>query len=274
MGKHRKYPPMPFDTGDWLRCPELRSVAPDVRALWMDMLCYMWESSETGVMVAPNGTPYGQADIIRIVGLDNNNSTAWLQTLIDSGVCGVRSDGAIYCRRMVRDADLRAKRAEAGRKGGQTARGRDRDRKAEIEASRPQNEPIAPPAENPAEDEAPPLQLFPTEPEIPKAKPVKKKKEEEPKIQFAEFVRMTQREYDKLVIDHGKVAVDWMIDKLDNSKGSSGRKYVSDYRAILNWVVDAYYKENGYGKQQYNRNSGSNTPTPGGFATGSTISDD
>lgn len=271
MGKKAKYPPMPFDTGDWLKCPELRAVAPDVRALWMDMLCYMWESSETGVMVAPNGMPYSQADIVRIIGLDSRGSAAWLQTLIETGVCGVRSDGAIYCRRMVRDADLRAKRAEAGRKGGQTARGRERDRKAGIEANRPQGVPIAPRAENPAGDETPPLQLFPTEPEVPRAKAGKKKKEEEPKIQYAEFVRMTQKEYDKLVIEHGKAAVDWMINKLDNHKGSRGTKYVSDYRAILSWVKDAYYKENGYGKQQYYRNTGSAAPETGGFGQGSTL---
>lgn len=263
---------MPFNTGDWLRCPELRSVAPDVRALWMDMLCYMWESTERGVMVAPNGLPYSQADIVRIIGLDSRGSAAWLTTLIESGVCGVRADGAIYCRRMVRDADLSAKRAEAGRKGGQTARGRERDRKAEIEASRPQGGPIAPqpPAEIPAEEDETPLQLFPTETEIPQAKPGKKKKAEEPKIEFAEFVRLTQREYDKLVIEHGKVAVDWMVNKLDNSKGSSGKKYVSDYRAILNWVVDAYYKEHNYGKQYY-RTTGGGAPETGGFGQGSTL---
>ena len=46
--------PMPFYVGDWLRCPELRVLPPDVRGLWMDMLCYMWESVERGVMVMPN----------------------------------------------------------------------------------------------------------------------------------------------------------------------------------------------------------------------------
>ena len=36
MKRERKYPVMPFDTGDWLKCPELRAVPPDVRGLWMD----------------------------------------------------------------------------------------------------------------------------------------------------------------------------------------------------------------------------------------------
>lgn len=283
MGRKAKNPPMPFDTRDWLKCPELRTVAPDVRGLWMDMLCYMWDSPEIGVMVAPNGVPYSQADIIRIVGLDSQGSTAWLDTLIEAGVCGVRSDGAIYCRRMVRDADLRAKRAEAGRKGGKTARSKERGRKSEIEAPVAQSEPIVPPievtdepaVESGAENEDEVLQLFPTE-EIQPAAPPKppKKKEPEPKIAYAEFVRMTQTEYDKLVIEHGKPAVDWMVNKLDNSKGSSGKVYKSDYRAILNWVVDAYYRErptNRNGKQQYDRPTGGGAPETGGFGKGSTL---
>ena len=269
MGKQRKYPLMPFDTGDWLKCPELRAMAPDVRALWMDMLCYMWESPEVGVMVAPNCKPYSREEIVRIVGLDSRASGSWLELLIDSGVCGVRDDGAIYSRRMVRDADLREKRAEAGRKGGQRARGPAEPEKAEISPPVAQSGPIAPLPKDEGEE----LQLFPPgEGQVPR----KKKKSEPPKIQFAENVWLTQVEYDKLVIEHGKQAADWMVRKLDNSKGSNGRVYKSDYRAILNWVVDAYYDalNKGYVKQQYNRDAGSSPQTASGFATGSTIPDD
>ena len=34
-----------------------------------------------------------------------------------------------------------------------------------------------------------------------------------------------------------------MIEILDNYKGSKGKKYRSDYRAILNWVVNRYNEE-------------------------------
>ena len=34
-----------------------------------------------------------------------------------------------------------------------------------------------------------------------------------------------------------------MIQILDNYKGANGKKYKSDYRAILNWVVDKYNEE-------------------------------
>lgn len=64
------------------------------------------------------------------------------------------------------------------------------------------------------------------------------KKEQEEKIHFADFVSMTNVEYEKLVNTHGKRFADQCIEVLDNYKGSKGKTYVSDYRAILSWVVD------------------------------------
>lgn len=80
-----------------------------------------------------------------------------------------------------------------------------------------------------------------------KGKKSKVKKEETPapdKIAFAEFVHMKQSEYDTLVEKHGKAATDKLIEVLDNYKGANKKKYDSDYRAILSWVVDKVKKEN------------------------------
>lgn len=65
-----------------------------------------------------------------------------------------------------------------------------------------------------------------------------KGKKEEEKIHFAEFVSMTNAEREKLVSTYGKDFADQCILVLDNYKGSSGKTYKNDYRAILNWVVD------------------------------------
>lgn len=59
----------------------------------------------------------------------------------------------------------------------------------------------------------------------------------------AEFVSMTNVEYEKLVNTYGKEFADQCITVLDNYKGSSGKKYKSDYRAILNWVIDKVKKD-------------------------------
>lgn len=66
---------------------------------------------------------------------------------------------------------------------------------------------------------------------------IKESKKEE-KIHFAEFVSMTNAEHEKLVSTYGKDFADQCILVLDNYKGSSGKTYKNDYRAILNWVVD------------------------------------
>jgi hypothetical protein len=58
------------------------------------------------------------------------------------------------------------------------------------------------------------------------------------KIQYADFVSMTLEEYEKLISEHGEANVKEMIKVLDNYKGASGKTYKSDYRAILNWVIE------------------------------------
>lgn len=66
----------------------------------------------------------------------------------------------------------------------------------------------------------------------------KAKKEE--KVKYAENVEMTEAEYQKLLKDNGNDVelIKACISKLDNYKGATGKKYKSDYRAILSWVLD------------------------------------
>ncbi len=63
------------------------------------------------------------------------------------------------------------------------------------------------------------------------------------KNKFAEFVSLTEEEYQKLVSEHGEEKVKRMIEILDNYKGSNGKTYKSDYRTILNWVVNRVEEE-------------------------------
>ncbi|MEN8907619.1 MAG: hypothetical protein ABF289_16835 [Clostridiales bacterium] len=63
-------------------------------------------------------------------------------------------------------------------------------------------------------------------------------------VNYAEFVSMSKNEYEILELEHGEQATKEMITILDNYKGSSGKKYKSDYRAILSWVITAYKKRN------------------------------
>jgi hypothetical protein len=70
------------------------------------------------------------------------------------------------------------------------------------------------------------------------------RKKPDNRIQYAEFVKMTQIEHGKLVEQYGEEMTDRFIQKLDNHKGASGRTYKSDYRAILSWVIDAVLPKN------------------------------
>jgi len=74
---------------------------------------------------------------------------------------------------------------------------------------------------------------------------IKKKKNK-----YADFVSMTEEEYFKLVKQHGIKNTDKLIDILNNYKGANGKKYKSDYLAILNWVVDRAKKDGKYEMNQ------------------------
>ncbi len=69
------------------------------------------------------------------------------------------------------------------------------------------------------------------------------------KIKYADFVSLTNAEYEALVAKLGEDGAKRCIEILDNYKGSTGRKYKSDYRTILNWVVQRYEEEQQKGKQ-------------------------
>lgn len=60
---------------------------------------------------------------------------------------------------------------------------------------------------------------------------------------FAEYVSMTQAEYDALRRRVGESGAKRCIEILDNYKGANGKRYKSDYRAILSWVIARYEEE-------------------------------
>lgn len=81
---------------------------------------------------------------------------------------------------------------------------------------------------------------------------LKEKTKKEKKQNYAENVTLTQSEYEKLCETYTEQAAKRMIEILDNYKGQDGKRYKSDYRAILNWVVGRYNEEIGkYGNGQH-----------------------
>ena len=76
-------------------------------------------------------------------------------------------------------------------------------------------------------------------PEMPAVDQQSKVKESKVKemLQYAEYVKMSAEEYQTLCDKYGEAKTKGMIAVLDNYKGSKGKKYKNDYRAILSWVV-------------------------------------
>jgi hypothetical protein len=74
----------------------------------------------------------------------------------------------------------------------------------------------------------------------------KEKNDNNDKNKYAEFVFLKDIEYNKLISDYGQHWTNKIIQKLDNYKGSSGKTYKSDYRAILTWVIEDIKKSDEY----------------------------
>lgn len=77
-----------------------------------------------------------------------------------------------------------------------------------------------------------------TKEECKERKNVKKEKKKVIKTKYAEFVNMTEEEYNNLIAAHGEERTKRMISVLNNYKGAKGKTYKNDYMAILSWVVE------------------------------------
>lgn len=109
---------MPFYIGDWRKATDVQALPLEAKAVWFEMLLYMWESTERGFLTV-NRKPIPESALARMLGLHEDLLKQNLKLCLDFGVASIReSDGAIYCRRMVRDQEIREKRQKAGSLGG------------------------------------------------------------------------------------------------------------------------------------------------------------
>ncbi len=115
---------MPFYPADWLKEPSLRICTHEVKGVYIDILCLMWECEERGVL-ATAGTAWSDEEIARAVGGDQQRTLKCVVELVDRRVVSRRASGAVYSRRMVRDEATRAQNAEESRGRMRKKRGRD-----------------------------------------------------------------------------------------------------------------------------------------------------
>jgi uncharacterized protein YdaU (DUF1376 family) len=108
-----KQPYIPLYTGDYLK--DTRRLPLEARGAWVDILIFMWENKERGVLI---GTMEEFAQMMSCTLTQANFVIGLLQ---QKTVCDfeVLKNGQIKlsCRRMIRDAETSEKRAQAGKKG-------------------------------------------------------------------------------------------------------------------------------------------------------------
>ena len=118
QAKKDDLPYFPFYVGDWRKATDVQALPLETRAVWFEMLCYMWESTERGYLTV-NGKPLPEKVLARMIGLSEIEMKTHMGIIFDFGVASLReSDGAIYSRRMVKDQYIREVRQKAGSKGG------------------------------------------------------------------------------------------------------------------------------------------------------------
>lgn len=113
-----KLPALQFYPGDWHKDAGVQALDLRERGAWFEILLMMHDSDERGVLLV-NSQPMPDHVLSRRLGLDKDEVNQILTSLINYGVTSRReSDGALICRRMIRDESLRKIRQSAGKQGG------------------------------------------------------------------------------------------------------------------------------------------------------------
>lgn len=110
-----KYPYLKLFTGDWLKDPRLSMCSPATRGVWIDLICAMHEFDRSGIL---RGTSEELARLARCSTVQLESALTDLQNKLAADVEQRNGNWTIANRRMQREADLQAKRARAGSKGG------------------------------------------------------------------------------------------------------------------------------------------------------------
>ncbi|MDD5062729.1 MAG: hypothetical protein PHN44_10670 [Candidatus Marinimicrobia bacterium] len=103
-----KAPAFQFYVRDWLSDPQLKMASHQSKGIWIDMLCYMWESPKRGELSGNDN------DFCRLLGVDNsqlneflneNDRLKFASVTISNGIITVQN------RRMIRDEKERRNNA-------------------------------------------------------------------------------------------------------------------------------------------------------------------
>jgi len=256
----RDQPYLPLYVQDYLTDEKLNSCTAATQGVYIKILCILHKSEPYGTILIkqkdkqkPSSLENFALKFARLLPFDYDTIFAAIEELIDERVLDVEDD-ILYQKRMVRDGEISEARSKAGKKGGGNPilfKQIDKQTDKQNTEYEYESESVNDIDKKEEEKEGTGRKRNTTKKQI--------------KIEFAEFVHMSQSEYDKLSQDFGNEAADRMIQILDNYKGSKGKTYKDDFRAIQNWVVARYQEEtnkttnsNGSGKFSNLKNNTAN----------------
>lgn len=222
-----KRPAFQFYPGDWRRDTQVQMSTMETRGVWFEMLCCMHDASERGKL---SGTHTQLVTLLGCKGDELTRSLKEIEALHIGDVTHCNDGITITNRRMYNEDQAEIKVREQTKK-----------RVAKHRAQETSNGKVTPPSSTSSSTSV-----------------TKTKKED--KIYYAEFVSMTNTEHSKLIEKHGEALTNKTVEVLDNYKGSSGKKYTSDYRAILSWVVERVLGESQGGLTE--QSTGGMVPKP------------
>ena len=111
-----KRPAFQFYPSDWRTDPGLRLCSIAARGLWIEMLCLMHEGEPYGHLTV-QGRQISSDMLARLVGEPPASVKKWLKELEENDVFSLSEEGVIFSRRMVRDEEVRERRAAGGEAG-------------------------------------------------------------------------------------------------------------------------------------------------------------
>lgn len=219
----RNQPYLPLYVQDFASDEKLAECSAESTGVYIRLMCLMHKSEEYGVILLKQNDKQKSSTCLnfatklaRHFPYSVEVIERSLDELVANGVVTMEDDRLIQ-KRMVKDNRISLSRSAAGKKGGDKTTFAQAKKQAKGQAKHQAN------SEN--ENEY-----------VGDIKSLKKTK-------YADYVSMTEGEYKALVKRVGESGAKRCIEILDNYKGANGKKYDSDYRAILNWVEKRWREE-------------------------------
>jgi len=110
-------PAFQFYPGDWLNDIKLQACSLAAQGLLINLMCLMHQSEKYGFLLI-NGSRPDDKLLIKLLKTHHRTFKALILELLFFGVIKQDEDGVLYCKRMVKDQEIRDIRRECGKLGG------------------------------------------------------------------------------------------------------------------------------------------------------------